>query len=191
MKNAMQQEMKRVRAEARQLFSLQQVDDAIRNLAIAISRDYAERDPLLITIMNGGVVLAGRLLPLLDFPLQVDYLHASRYLGETQGGDKVSWIVTPRQSLAGRDVIILDDILDVGTTLLAIIEACKTQGAASVAAAVLVDKHHDRKATPGLKADYTALEVEDAYVFGCGMDYKHYWRNAPGIFAVTETIAES
>lgn len=185
MDSSLQQELLRVRNEARQLYSLTEVDAAIARLADDLSRDYASRDPLIITIMNGGVVLAGRLLPLLDFPLQIDYLHASRYLGKTEGHE-VEWIVTPRQSLAGRDVIIVDDILDVGTTLLAIVAACKTQGAASVATAVLVDKRHERKAAPDLKADYTALEVEDAYVFGCGMDYKHYWRNAPGIFAVKE-----
>ena len=85
--------------------------------------------------------------------------------------------------LAGRDVLIVDDILDVGTTLLSIIDACKAQGAASVKTCVLVDKQHDRKAQPGLKADFTALEAADYYLFGMGMDYKGYWRNAPGIFA--------
>lgn len=186
MENQLQAELLRVRREARELYSLAQVDAAIKTMAAELGRDYAERDPLVITIMNGGLVLAGRLLPLLDFPLQIDYLHASRYLGKTEGGSEIQWIVTPRQSLAGRHVLILDDILDVGSTLLAIIDTCRAQGAASVATAVLVDKRHERKAAPDLRADYTALEVEDAYVFGCGMDYKHYWRNAPGIFAVRE-----
>ena len=113
----------------------------------------------------------------------MDYLHATRYSGETTGGD-IEWIVTPTMPLLNRDVIIVDDILDVGTTLVAIIEACKSQGAASVATCVLVDKKHDRKAAPGLKADFTGVEAEDAYLFGCGMDYKSYWRNAPGIYAV-------
>lgn len=186
MDSALHQELMQVRREARQLYSLAEVDSAITQLAASLSRDYATRDPLVITIMNGGIVLAGRLLPLLDFPLQIDYLHASRYLGKTEGDTEIQWIVTPRQSLAGRHIIILDDILDVGSTLLAIIDTCKQHGAASVATAVLVDKRHERKAAQNLRADYTALDVEDAYVFGCGMDYKHYWRNAPGIFAVCE-----
>ena len=83
-----------------------------------------------------------------------------------------------------RNIIIVDDILDVGSTLLAIIAACEKQGAKSVATAVLVDKIHDRKAQPGMKATYTGVEAEDAYLFGCGMDYREYWRNAPGLFAV-------
>ena len=172
-----------VRRNARQLYSAEQIDEAISRMAQQINRDYAEHDPLMLTIMNGGVVLMGKLLPQLDFPLQIDYLHASRYRGETSGTE-IEWIITPGTSLKGRNVIIVDDILDVGSTLLAIIDACEKQGAASVATAVLVDKVHDRKAQPGMKATYTGVEAEDAYLFGCGMDYREYWRNAPGLFAV-------
>ncbi|WP_133492478.1 hypoxanthine-guanine phosphoribosyltransferase [Alcanivorax sp. 24] len=179
------QELMQVRRDARQLHSQDQVEAAIGKLAIQLTEDYSERFPLFVTIMNGGMIFAGHLLTRLDFPLEMDYLHASRYLGDTRGGE-VEWIVTPGASLSGRDVIILDDILDVGSTLLAIVDACHAQGATSVKTCVLVDKVHDRKARPGLKADYTALEAEDFYLFGMGMDYKGYWRNAPGIFAVEE-----
>jgi hypoxanthine phosphoribosyltransferase len=177
------QHMLDIRAQARQLFSLEELDQAIARMAAEISADLAEQDPLLMTVMNGGVFLAGRLLPLLDFPLEVDYLHATRYRGDTSGG-QIQWLATPETPLLDRHVLILDDILDVGSTLLAIIEACQAQKPASVRTAVLVDKCHDRKAAPGLKADYTGVEAEDAYLFGAGMDYKGYWRNAPGLFAV-------
>ncbi|GAA5116945.1 hypoxanthine-guanine phosphoribosyltransferase [Alloalcanivorax gelatiniphagus] len=183
--NELKDELMRVRRDARELHSHDDVQAAIGRVAVQLTADYSERFPVFVTIMNGGMVFAGQLLTRLDFPLEVDYLHASRYLGDTSGGD-VQWIVTPTASLAGRDVVILDDILDVGNTLLAIIEACKAQGAATVSTCVLVDKVHDRKAQPGLKADYTALEAEDHYLFGMGMDYKGYWRNAPGIFALDE-----
>ena len=183
MATELKQELMRVRREARELYSRDQVEEAVAKVAIKLAEDYSGRFPVFVTIMNGGIVFAGQLLTRLDIPLEVDYLHASRYLGETSGGD-VQWIVTPAANLEGRDVVILDDILDVGSTLLSIIEACKAQGAASVKTCVLVDKVHDRKARPGLKADYTALEAEDLYLFGMGMDYKGYWRNAPGIFAV-------
>lgn len=176
-------EMKKVRDNARELFSLAQIDEAIARLAQELTQTYSDKAPVLITVMNGGLVLAGKLVQHLGFPLEMDYLHATRYRGETSGGD-IEWIVTPTMPLTGRHVVILDDILDVGTTLLAIIEACKKQGAESVATCVLVDKKHDRKAAEGLKADFTGVEAEDAYLFGCGMDYKNYWRNAPGIYAV-------
>lgn len=174
-----------VRQNARQLYSLAELDAAIARMAAAITADLADKDPLLITVMNGGVFLAGRLLPLLDFPLEVDYLHATRYRGETSGG-QIQWLATPETPLLNRNVVIVDDILDVGSTLLAIIDACHAQQAASVRTAVLVDKRHERKAAPDLRADYTGLEAEDKYLFGAGMDYKGYWRNAPGIFALED-----
>lgn len=178
------QELMRVRREARELYSRDQVEEAVAKVAIKLAEDYTEHFPVFVTIMKGGIVFAGQLLTRLDIPLEVDYLHASRYLGDISGGD-VQWMVTPSANLAGRHVVILDDILDVGSTLLSIIDACKAQGAASVKTCVLVvDKRHDRKAVPGLTADYTVLEAEDLYLFGMGMDYKGFWRNAPGIFAV-------
>lgn len=90
----------------------------------------------------------------------------------------------PMIEFRDRPVLIIDDILDEGHTLAAIIDYCREQGAASVQCAVLVDKQHERKARPDLKADYVGLEVEDRYIFGYGMDYQGYWRNAPGIYAV-------
>lgn len=179
-------ELAQVRENARLLYDMAAIDNAISSVARAITERYHDRNPLLLTVMNGGVVFAGRLLTELPFPLEIDYLHATRYAGETTGNTEIQWLVTPGTRLAGRDVIVLDDILDVGATLLAIVEACRAQGAASVATAVLVDKVHSRKAQPGLKADFTGVETEDAYLFGCGMDYKGFWRNAPGIFAVQE-----
>jgi hypoxanthine phosphoribosyltransferase len=131
--------------------------------------------------MNGGVVPFGRLVSRMDFPLQLDYCHATRYRGDTQGGD-LHWLKEPSESLTDRAVLIVDDILDEGYTLQALTEACAVQGAASVHTAVLAVKRHDRGV--GLQADFWALEVEDRYVFGYGMDYKDYLRNAPGIFAV-------
>lgn len=181
--------LKQVRTTARELHSPAAVEAAIDKLAAQISAQYEHKNPLLITVLNGGVVLSGRLLCKLNFPLEIDYLHATRYRGETQGS-QLQWIAAPSTPLAGRHVIILDDILDVGSTLVAIVKACQDQNVASVATAVLVDKQHDYKAQPGLKADFTGLYTEDAYLFGCGMDYRSYWRNAPGIYAVDPALLE-
>lgn len=186
MSQTLLEHMQQVRDHARELYNMGQVDSAITRLASELTSAYSDKSPLLLTVMNGGVVLAGKLVPQLPFPLEMDYLHATRYRGETSGGN-IEWIVTPTTPMLGRHIIILDDILDVGSTLVSIIEACKAQGAASVATCVLVDKKHDRKAVPGLKADFTGLVADDAYLFGCGMDYKNYWRNAPGIYAVEDT----
>ena len=128
-------------------------------------------------------MFSGQLLTHLNFPLQLDYLHATRYRAETQGGT-LDWLVEPSIELKNRHVVILDDILDEGHTLNAIIEFCEQQGAQKVYTAVLLDKQHERKAVEGFKADFEGLKVEDRFVFGFGMDYQGYWRNAPGIYAV-------
>ena len=168
--------------QAQQLYSQAQVEAALTRMAAAISAQLSESNPLVLCVMTGAVIPAGQLLTQLDFPLQLDYIHATRYRGQTQGGE-LHWLVKPVCSLQGRVVLIVDDILDEGFTLAAIIDYCRAAGARSVYTAVLVDKIHDRK--QGMHADFVGLEVEDRYVFGYGMDYKSYLRNAAGIYAVT------
>ena len=109
--------------------------------------------------------------------------HATRY-GHALNGTLLDWRVRPTQDLTGRTVLIIDDILDEGHTLKAISENLREAGAAEVLTAVLVHKVHERKADAGMRADFTGLDVEDRFLFGCGMDYKGYWRNAPGIYAL-------
>lgn len=175
--------LERIFAEADCLADAAQVAAAVSVVAGRISADLGDRLPVVLCVMRGGVVFAGQLLTQLRFPLEFDYVHATRYGNAVEGGE-LEWRVQPSLSLAGRHVLVVDDILDVGTTLDAIVAGCRARGAASVATAVLVEKRHDRKARQGLKPDYAALEVPDRYVFGCGMDYQGYWRNAPGIYAV-------
>jgi hypoxanthine phosphoribosyltransferase len=175
--------IRQVRAEAVCLATRQDVEAALDTMAQAITARYLDRNPLLICVMNGGLVATGCLMLRLDFPLEQDYMHASRYRGNTTGGD-IRWVVEPVHALAGRAVLIVDDILDEGYTLAAIVEHCRQAGAASVETVVLVEKLHERK--HGIRADYVGLQVEDRYVFGYGMDYKGFLRNAPGIFAVRD-----
>jgi hypoxanthine phosphoribosyltransferase len=169
--------------EAECLFDRAAVETAIERMAESITQELADKNPLVISVMSGAMIPAGILLSHLDFPLHIDYIHASRYRGETSGGE-LAWRVTPRYELKDRVVLIIDDILDEGLTLQAIIDSCKQLGAAAVYSAVLVKKLHQRNI--GIEADFVGLEVEDRYVFGFGMDYKEYLRNAPGIFAVKD-----
>lgn len=173
----------RAMAEADCLVDNASVEAALDRLAVAISARMAGSNPLVFTVMNGGLVLAGRLLPKLNFPLEVSYLHASRY-GHALNGSLLDWRVRPTQDLRGRTILVLDDILDEGWTLQAILEYLKNEGATEVLSAVLVHKDHDRKAYSGMRADFTGLDVADRFLFGSGMDYKGYWRNAPGIYAL-------
>ncbi len=160
-----------------------EVDAAFDRMARQISGELAERNPLMLAVMIGGMIPAARLACRLDFPMDLDYVHATRYRGDVRGRE-LDWIAHPREPLAGRTVLVVDDILDEGVTLAAIVAHCREQGASSVYSAVLVDKVHDRKA-PGLaRADFTGLTVPDRYVFGCGMDYRGQCRHLLGIYAV-------
>ncbi|MFA7095080.1 MAG: hypoxanthine-guanine phosphoribosyltransferase [Gammaproteobacteria bacterium] len=171
-----------VYAQADVLYRAEEVEAALDRMAAEITRVLKDSNPLVIGVMTGGMIPAGRILPRLDFPLEIDYLHATRYCGETRGG-KLHWIARPQTPLRDRVVLIVDDILDEGLTLAAILEECRAEGAKAVYSAVLVEKLHDRKAK-GAHADFVGLQVVDRYVFGYGMDYKGYLRNAPGIYAV-------
>lgn len=160
-----------------------EIDAAIRRLAQEIGRECAESYPLLLTVMGGAVVFAGRLLPLLRFPLDLDYLHATRYGGATQGSG-IEWRVTPPRAVAGRNVLLLDDILDAGHTLAAIKTRLLKEGAHSVRCAVLVEKI--LAADKPVRAEYVGVRIPDRFVFGCGMDARGFWRNLPEIRAMQE-----
>jgi len=172
-------------ARASQLADAAGVQAALDRMAAEISRDLAGRDPLVLAVMIGGMLPAAWLLQRMGFPLQLDYVHASRYRGGTRGGDTIDWIARPRTPLEGRTVLVIDDILDEGYTLAAILEDCRKQGAADVRSGVLVEKRHERR-VPGLRADYTGLQVADHYLFGCGMDYHERHRQHAAVYALAE-----
>ena len=158
------------------------VQAAYARMAREIEAEYAALNPLLLCVMTGGVQATAELAGRLPFALEIDYLHATRYRGKTTGADLV-WKAHPDIAVKDRQVLVIDDILDEGHTLAAILKALREQGAASVKCAVLAEKLHDRKA-PDVKADFVGVTVVDRYVFGCGMDYKSYLRQLPAIYAV-------
>lgn len=178
------EEAQRVLERADLLYSRDQIEQVLDKLAQDISSDLKDKNPLVLSVMVGGLIFAGQLITRLHFPLQMDYVHATRYRGQTEGSE-LHWQHRPSRSLEDRVVLLIDDILDEGVTLAAIVEACRAQGARDVRTAVLVDKVHERK--NGLKAaTYTGVYVEDRYVFGYGMDYRGFLRNAAGIYAVPD-----
>lgn len=176
-------EAKQVLAEADLLVSGAEVTAAIERLAVAISERLQTSRPVLLCIMNGGLIFAGQLLTRLPFPLEVGYLHATRY-GDALCGGGITWLAQPAMALQERVVLLLDDIFDEGATLAAVADYCRRQGAAEVLTAVLVEKQHERKAVPGFKADFVGIETGDRFLFGYGLDFRGFWRNAPGIYAV-------
>jgi hypoxanthine phosphoribosyltransferase len=162
------------------------IDKAIAGIADAIARDYKGEVPVYLSIMHGALPFAGQLAlerGARGQDLQFDYLHATRYHGET-GGDLV-WKHRPATALFGRRVLLVDDILDEGFTLQGVRQWCMEQGATDVRIAALTVKLHDR-ALPDVKADYAGIDLPDRYVFGFGMDVNETLRCVPAIYAMKE-----
>ncbi|MDH5357254.1 MAG: hypoxanthine-guanine phosphoribosyltransferase [Gammaproteobacteria bacterium] len=168
---------------AEQLYSMTEINDALDQLASVLNEKYATLNPVLLCVMNGSVITAGHLLPKLHFPLELDYIHVSRYGDKTIGGE-LTWLHQPVTDLTDRTVILIEDIFDEGVTLQVLRDYCEKAGANSVSCVTLIDKLHDNKV--GTPPEFVGLTVPDRYVFGFGMDYKGFWRNTPGIYAVKE-----
>ena len=186
--HALPEEVFKVQRDAELVHSAAAVDAALDSMAEGIDMLASGSEPLLLCVLTGGIVPCGRLLPRLPFPLDLDYVHATRYRGGTTGRD-LEWRAWPTTSLVGRTVFLVDDIFDEGLTLAGITERCRSEGAEQVLSAVLALKRHNRNRT-GLRPDVVGLEVPDRYVFGCGMDYHGYLRNLPAIYAASpETLS--
>lgn len=178
-------EINQVQQDAILLHSQAEVETALDTMAQAITAELAASNPLLLCVINGGIPVTGQLLTRLQFPLTLDSIHASRYRGATSGNE-IHWLFTPTTPLKDRTVLIVDDILDEGITLKAIIEWCKQHQAEAVYSAVLADKNLGVEKP--VKADFVGLNVANHYLFGYGMDYKGYLRNAAGIYACKEIL---
>ena len=167
--------------QAELLYSAEQVQESLHKVAQQINAALADAHPLVLSVMGGAVVFTGQLLPLLDFPLDFDYVHVSRY-GSNQEGGQMYWKVEPRENVRGRVVLVLDDILDEGQTMEALRQRVMELGASKFFSAVFADKQHGR-AKP-IYADFVGVELPDRFVFGYGMDIDGAWRNLPAIYAV-------
>lgn len=176
--------IREVFAKASCLYSKAEVESALDRMADEINDRLENSNPIFLCVVVGGIIPLGNLLPRLNFPLEVDYVHATRYGDRTKGGS-LRWKVEPEAALENRTVVIVDDILDGGITLKSIVDFCHQQNAKEVLTAVLVDKHEARLPEGIQKADFCGLKAENHFLFGYGMDYKGYLRNAPGIYVIS------
>lgn len=169
--------------KAEQILPAEEVTATVKRMAGEIGASLGQAHPLVLSVMGGAVVFSGQLLPLLNFPLDFDYIHATRYGNETQG-NVLQWKVMPKENVAGRVVLVLDDILDEGHTLAAIRDMVLELGAKSFHSAVFADKVLGREKP--IKADFIGISLPNRYVFGFGMDVRGAWRNLPAIYALKE-----
>lgn len=174
-------------ARAEELVSADTVQDAVRQVAAVLNARFDTDDsgefPLVLGVMGGAVVFTGHLLPQLSFPLEFDYIHVTRYGDQDRGGEVV-WKVIPRQNVAGRTIIVVDDILDEGETLAHVKQRLLDMGAAEVILAVFADKDLGRRKP--VQADIVGLTIPNKFVVGFGMDAHGYWRNLPGLWVIRD-----
>jgi hypoxanthine phosphoribosyltransferase len=170
------------RRRARRIASAREIARALERMAAEITADLAGADPVVLAVMHGGAFAAVELCRRLRFPYEIDFVHVTRYARGTRGGE-IEWRVRPSAELMGRTVLVVDDVLDRGHTLRALGAELKKVGVARQRIAVLVVKR-----IPGArgrpKVDYRGVEVDDVYLFGCGMDYHGYWRGLPALYSV-------
>lgn len=169
---------------SRVLFNREEVQAAVQRMADEINRHYGDRPIVVITVMTGAIIPAAWLMTRLKMPLQMDFVHATRYRGGLYGAE-LEYRVPPRLDLKDKDVLIVDDIFDEGNTLAAIKGSVESRHARSVKMAALVRKLHDR-GLPRDYVDFTGLDVPDVYVFGCGMDAYEEWRQLEEILVLEE-----
>ena len=168
------------------LFKNNQILSAISTLAKSCNENFyeVEKKVTVLPVMKGAIPFAGHLIPKLNFELIIEYIHATRYL-QNKGTANLQYIYEPPvETIINKDILLLDDILDEGITLLNLKNKLIDLGAKSVMTAVLFDKNLQKNKP--LEADFVGLEVPNKYVFGFGLDFKGRGRNLPHLYAYNE-----
>ncbi len=170
-------------SQAKQLIAKKEIVQSIEKLAATINQDFVGQDVVVLCVMNGGMVFCSHLLTHLSFSVRFDYVHVSRY-GDKDHGGQLRWIKEPSINLDGQNILIVDDMIDEGVSLTELVNFCHSKNALSVKAAVLLNKEKPRKHSDIVEPDYYGFAIQDKFVYGFGIDYKHYYRNAENIYFV-------
>lgn len=161
------------------LYTKEQLDQAVKALGERITRDYAGKKPVFVCILKGASVFFCDLIRQVDLPLEIEFMVVSSYGASTKSSGEVKLVKDLDRSIHGRDVIIVEDIVDSGMTLNFLKKSLISRGAASLRIATLLDKPARRVAP--LTVDYSCFEIPDAFVVGYGLDYNETYRNLPDI----------
>ena len=187
MSGRVSQEILTAREAGELVVAAEEVQRAIDQVAVRLTVALESADPLVLCLLNGGLPFTAELLKRFSFPLELSYLHATRY-GQRTSGSELDWLARPPVGIAGRHVLLVDDIFDAGQTLMQVVAWLRREGADEVTTAVLVDKEVSR--SEAFSVDYAALRCPDRFLFGCGMDFRGYWRNLTAIYALPRTLED-
>jgi hypoxanthine phosphoribosyltransferase len=161
------------------LFSGERIQTRITELGAEIARDYAGRNPLLIVVLKGAVVFASDLLRAIDLRLGIEFMAISSYGSSTRTSGEVRIVKDLDVPIEGRDILVVEDIVDTGLTLTYLLDNLRARGAKSVKLVALLDKFERRERE--VEINYLGFKIPDAFVVGYGLDFAERYRNLPYI----------
>ncbi|HJN15039.1 MAG TPA: hypoxanthine phosphoribosyltransferase [Armatimonadota bacterium] len=162
---------------ARTLLTQEQIQAKVSELAAIVSQDYADCVPLLVGVLNGSAVFAADLIRALSVPAELEFVAATSYGDATESSGKCKMTKDIDRPLAGRHVLMVEDIVDTGRTLAAIVECIEARDPASVKVCTLLDKPARREVD--MRPDYIGFEIPDEFVVGYGLDFARHYRGLP------------
>ena len=161
------------------LFSEEQLRQRVQELGAQITKDYAEKAPVLASVLRGSYIFMADLTRAIQLPIHVDFMAVSSYGSGTKSSGQVQITKDLSDDIEGRDLIIVEDILDSGNTLYYLMQILQARAPASIRLCTLLDKPERR--TKPISADYSGFTIPDAFVVGYGLDYAEHYRNLPYI----------
>ena len=168
------------------LYTKDQLAEAVKKLGQQITKDYEGKKPVMICILKGASVFFVDLIREIDLPLEIDFMVVSSYGASTKSSGEVKMVKDLDRSINGRDVIVVEDIVDSGMTLSFLKRTLLGRGASSLRIATLLDKPARRRVE--LEVDYSCFEIPDAFVVGYGLDYNETYRNLPDVGILSPRI---
>ena len=166
----------------RLLYSEEQIQSFVDKVAEQLTRDYSDKNPLFLPVLNGAFMFASDLMKRLNFPCEISFVKYSSYAGLQTTG-KVKSIIGIPPKVKDRHVVVIEDIVETGFTMQALLEDLKEAGVASARIAAFLTKPSELKAP--VKVDYTAVEISPLFVVGYGLDYDNYGRNYPALYQLS------
>jgi hypoxanthine phosphoribosyltransferase len=163
-----------------------QIKGKVKELAAQITKDYSDKPPIVIGILKGSVIFLSDLIRSVDLPIRLDFIAVSSYGSEMTSSGVVRIQYDLKISIEGRDVLVVEDIVDTGLTLAYLMENFATRRPKSIKICALLDKKEARKSDVELKIDYVGFEVPDQFLVGYGLDYDEKYRNLPFVATISE-----
>ncbi|MBN1832673.1 MAG: hypoxanthine phosphoribosyltransferase [Deltaproteobacteria bacterium] len=168
------------------ILSESQIEEKVRELGSEITNDYFDKTPIIVGILKGSVTFLADLIRSIDLRLSIDFIAVSSYGSEMKSSEVVKILHDMGTSIQGRDVLLVEDIVDTGLTLAYVVENLSIKHPKSLKICALLDKKEARKPGIELKIDYVGFEVPNKFLVGYGLDYDEYYRNLPFVAAISE-----